>query len=137
MSPISISGCRPTPPGRYPRPEPPPAPSHREGISLRRLAAVPHRCRLQRFERTRLIEVQDRIELRGQAGGEVVADALRLRPVDDADRPFEARLAHESAALLPAQRQQEARDARLVEERLDAAGQAGAHALPLGGPVPI
>src|SRR5712691_1980804 len=46
---------------------------------------------LQRLHRAGLVDVDDRVELLGQAGVEVVAEPLGLRPIDDADRALEER----------------------------------------------
>ena len=45
----------------------------------------------------RAVEVDDRVELVGEPGVEVVALALGLGPVDHADRALEPRFAHVAA----------------------------------------
>ena len=62
--------------------------SDARGIGLGRLVAGPTRVarQVERHERARRVEVDQRVELARQAGVEVVALALGLGPVDDADR---------------------------------------------------
>src|SRR5688572_25784849 len=82
--------------------------------------------------------MQDRIELIRQSRIEVMAHALGLRSVDDANRPLKS-MRHQDlqAPFLGAHGQAEARDPDLMEERLVALRQRGAHALALGGLIPV
>src|SRR6185437_2941972 len=89
------------------------------GPGLRRLPGCPPRGWLERLDRARLIKVQHRVELTGQARVEVVTHALGLRRVDHANRALETlvmqRVRHVAAV---AQSQEEARQARVVKEPL-------------------
>src|SRR4051812_11877923 len=59
----------------------------REGLG--HFGGVPAGGALQRGDGGGLVEVDDRVELVGQGGVEVVAQALGLGSVDDADRPLQ------------------------------------------------
>src|SRR4051812_26990706 len=103
-------------PARYPRRA---KPSHPSRVSLGQLAAVPARRTLQRLQRAGLVEVNDGVELLRQPGGEVVAPALRLGTVDDANRALQALGAKEAdSVVLGAQIKPKPRDAGGVEEFL-------------------
>src|SRR4051812_17982383 len=92
--------------------------SHPCRIRLRQLAAVPDRLALQRLQGVRFIEVNEGVELLGQPGLEVVAPALGLGAVDDADCAFEARCAEQGGGVvLRAQIEPELREPDCVEER--------------------
>src|SRR5205823_8645697 len=67
--------------------------SERGRVGLRQLAALPAGRPLERHQRARLVEVDDRVELVGQPGVKVVAPALGLRAVDHPDGALEVRLA--------------------------------------------
>src|SRR3954471_15493402 len=72
-----------------------------------------------------LLEPDIGVELVGQHGVEVVADALRVRPVDDPDCTLEARAGECLAQFGPRLRApfgQRARDARVPEKALVAVG---------------
>src|SRR4051812_30555429 len=83
---------------RRPRWRPPVAPTwcdvpsalHPERVGLGQLAGLPLAGALERLDGGRLIEVDDRVELRAHARVEVVRDPLGLRAVDDADRTLQA-----------------------------------------------
>jgi hypothetical protein len=75
--------------------------------------------------------VDDRVELVGESGVEVVRDALGLRSIDDADRA----LPTDSAEV--GRQQQESRSLAQVEELLPATGERAAQALALGGATPV
>src|SRR5207249_11530757 len=57
-----------------------------EGERFRRLAGHPPRRPLQRLNRPRLVDVEDRVELVRETRQEVVADPLGVGSVDHADR---------------------------------------------------
>src|SRR5687768_3320352 len=85
---------------------------------LRNLTALPPRGALQRLHCARVVEVQHRIELLGQARLEVVTGTLALRPIDDADGTLEScprQLLRDLDVVEHAQ--QEARHPHLVEQR--------------------
>src|SRR4029453_4249294 len=63
------------------------------------LTRLPFGSTLQWLHCPRLAEVQYRIKLLRQAGREVVAEALRLRPVNDADRPLQPRRTQKRGSL--------------------------------------
>ena len=94
-------------------------------VRLRRLLArEPLLGGLERVERVGAVEVHHDVELVGEARREVVALALGLRAVDDADRPLEPgsreRGTHGGVATC---RARHADRAGLVEQRLVAVGQ--------------
>src|SRR5204863_5575531 len=82
------------------------------------LGAGPLGAVLQGLDGARLVDVHDGVELGGEARLEVVALPLRVGPVDDPDRALEERLGEDGAPVAAAGEQEEARDARRVEERL-------------------
>lgn len=57
--------------------------------SLRRFAGVPTRGALQRLDGACFIKMEYGIELLGEARVKIVAGALQLRSIDDADSAFE------------------------------------------------
>src|SRR4051812_19949147 len=59
-------------------------------VGLGEAARLSLAARLERLHRGRFVDVGDEVELRGDAGVEVVRDALGLRPVDHADRALES-----------------------------------------------
>src|SRR5262245_19776384 len=61
-----------------------------EGLRLGDLARIPPGRPLERLDGPRLVDVHDGVELIGQQRVEVVARALGVGTVDDADGPFEA-----------------------------------------------
>src|SRR5688572_24644160 len=114
------------------------------GLSLARweclwhLAARPAGGPFERLDRPCLVDVDQRVELVGQAGIEVVADTLGLRAIDHADSPLQLPVAQpfdRRAAITQAQ--QKARNTAGMEQRLVAAGQRVAHALALWRRIPI
>src|SRR6266576_1581324 len=64
--------------------------SHSCRIGLGEIAALT-RPSLERHEGGRRVDVDDRVELIGRPGAEIMARAFRLGSVDDADGPLEAR----------------------------------------------
>ena len=82
---------------------------------FRRLRRPPQVANLERFERMRAVDVDDGVELIGDYGIEVVTLPLVLRPIDDADRPFQA--LDRWYVLL---QEEESFDARLIERLLEA-----------------
>src|SRR5205823_14676083 len=96
-----------------------------------KLALFPDAHALERLGRVCLVDVDDGVELVAEPGPEVVRETLRLRPVDDADRPLEPRF------LQPARVEQKARLAPLVEAFLPASGQGGTDVLALGRAAPV
>src|SRR5215211_4797474 len=59
------------------------------GINLEQFTARPGWRGLNRNKRTRLVDVNNGVKLRGDVRLEIVAPALGFRPVNDADRPLE------------------------------------------------
>src|SRR5438105_94233 len=110
--------------------------SNSRGKRLRDFAARSSDA-LEGLDGPRFVEVQHGVELIGQSRMEVMAHALGFRPVDDADRPLEARLAQALHGSAAAQSQHEAADAYLVKELFVAARQTRAHALVLRRRIPI
>src|SRR5207237_1430227 len=85
---------------------------------FRRLARRVRLAPVERLDRAGAIEVDEGVELLGRPRLEVVAQSLGLRPVDDADRPLQARRGERGGErAIAAHRQGEAGDARLVEQR--------------------
>ena len=64
--------------------------SHAKGISLFLDPGHDFPLPVERDERVGLVEVNHRVELLGQAGVEIVAEAFGVRAVDDADRALRA-----------------------------------------------
>ena len=63
------------------------------GVGFRGLTELPGLGALERLDRAGVVDVDERVELLGGAGGEPVALAFGLWTVDHADRALEARLA--------------------------------------------
>ena len=72
---------------------------------------------LQRLDPAGAVDVDHGVELHGEAGVKVVAGALGIRPIDHADGALEPRLAQAWHAAT-GEREQEAVDPHIVEERL-------------------
>jgi hypothetical protein len=89
----------------------------------------------KRVDGSRFVEVNHYIELPGEFGIEVVADALRLRTVDNTDRSFESRLRQKIHGVF--RPQGKAARSGFMESIFVAIGQRGTDALRLIRPVPI
>src|SRR5688500_13538150 len=76
--------------------------SHPRRVRLRRLRRVLGGRALERLDGARLVHVNHRVELLAQPRVEVVAEALRIRAVDHADRALQARLAQKLQRLAAA-----------------------------------
>src|SRR4051812_26027372 len=112
--------------------------SHPRRIRLGQLPAGPERRALQRLQRAGFVEVNEGVELVGEPGLKIVAPALGLGTVDDADGALEALCAEQAGrVVLGAQIKPELREAGGVEEFLVTAAQAGADLLALGGLAPV
>jgi hypothetical protein len=70
--------------------------SHGERVGFRWFVLIPAGAPLQRLQGARFVEVYDGVKLAGDPGPEVVASALGLRPIDDADGPFQLSTSAES-----------------------------------------
>jgi len=102
------------------------------------LAALPGEGALERFDGAGVIDVDERVELPGGAGREVVALAFGLRSVDDADRALKARFEQSMPAVARTQRaQQEGGDPRGVQERRTFLRSAGASQSEAAVTVPV
>jgi hypothetical protein len=109
-----------------------PPPSEPERVGLGGL--LDRRPRVQRLERRRLVDVDEQVELPAGDRVDVVAPALGLGAVDDADHPLEA-LGVEHAA--GAEVEDAAVDPGVVQEPLDGALEARPDVPPLGRRVPV
>src|SRR5688572_4607083 len=110
----------------------------RARISFGQFTAVPRAGPLERLEGTCFIEMNDRVELVRQASLEIMAQSLRLGPVDDADGALEPLLAQQidgSAALFKIN--PKARKARGMKELFVTSRQSGTNALAFCGFAPI
>src|SRR5205814_3066865 len=115
-----------------------PYPLHTRRECFGWLARLPQRVSLKRFERTRLVQVNDGVELLRQACIEVVTLSLRLRQIDDADGALKARPAQSTCGLPAiAQGEQKPRQSYVVKQSFIAARQARTHTLALRRLVPI
>src|SRR5689334_20972768 len=111
---------------------------HAGGIRLRHLASLPTGRALEWLDRTCLVEVDDCIELRGQPRAQVMAHALGVGSIDDADRALEPRLLQAAGRFAEvAQREEEARETRAMEQLLVASRQSRAHVLALRWTTPV
>src|SRR4051812_26062388 len=105
---------------------------------LGRLSRVFDRPSLQRLDRARRVEVQDGIELHRQRRVEVVAHALRLRRIDDADRALETFASQRvDGTAATAQRQPEAFETCVMEQLLVTVIECRPNLLALCGTVPV
>ena len=123
MLPFSIRRASTTAPARL----------HREWERLRKLAGFPLFRRFERFDGTRLIEMEHRIELAGQPRPEIVALPLGFGTVDHTDRPLEpsdAQLLRQPIAVVDDK--QETITSRGMEQGLVATGQRRANTFALG-----
>src|SRR5437763_7513008 len=80
--------------------------SYSGGKRFRRLHLIPFRLALERLHAARFVKMNDRIELLGEIGIEVVALPFRLRPINDANRAFEPALRQYFAGLTLARQRQ-------------------------------
>jgi len=79
--------------------------------------------------------MDDCVELPRQIGVEIVADALGLGQVDDADLPLQVALAAKCARLR--RKQEKTRDPGLVEETFEAVRMGVPHAFQFGRRIPF
>src|SRR5215216_5460012 len=101
-----------------------------------RLPCLPTRGALQRLDRSRLVEMNDGIELLWQPRVEVVTLALRLRAVDDPDGALQPRLYEASdRRTVVSQGEQESRNSYLMKQSFITFRQRGPDAFALGGRV--
>src|SRR5512141_876670 len=106
-------------------------------VRLGRLPLQPDRGAVERLDGTGVVEVEDRVELLREACQEVMAPALRLGPIDDADRPLEAPFRERVRDLAVAmQVEVEARVAHLAEERFPGVRERGPQTLAPGRTAP-
>lgn len=63
--------------------------SNLEWVRLWGLAGFPTGGPFERFERRRLVDVHEQIELIGQAGKEIVTESFGLGPIDHPNRPLQ------------------------------------------------
>src|SRR2546421_6250826 len=128
------------PPGRtrsLPLPGTPPR-SDGVRVRLRKLALRPAGHPLEWLHRPGFVDVDDGVDLVRQPGPEVVARALRVRAVDDADGPLRAGGAERLGRLWGrSERPQELLLADLVEPLLAAPRQGRPYLLALGRPSPV
>src|SRR5687767_1448717 len=92
---------------------------------------------LQGVERVRVVDVDHDVELLGKAGADVIACAIGLRVVYDADRPLEPRRRQGRAQRLLPEAQREAFEADVVKQPLVAARERGSNAALLGRRIPV
>src|SRR5437879_12933279 len=69
-------------------------------VCLPGFAGIPLCGALERLDGASLVEMKNGVELVGQSGFEVVAEALGFGPVTDTDGGFEARLAQDPGCLV-------------------------------------
>ena len=89
---------------------------------LGRFLGDPAGAAIERFERSRLVDMNHRVELARQHRLEAVTDALGFRQVYDADRTLQSRSAEGIRQILVMQQKGKRRKIAVVEELLLAAG---------------
>src|SRR5438105_14989440 len=109
-----------------------------ERICLRQFARIPDARPFERLQRARLIQVNDGVELLRQAGFEIMAQTLCLRPVNDSDGALESFLAKKrDRCVRLAQIHPETPEASGMKKIFIAARECRTNALSLGGVAPI
>src|SRR4051812_48161015 len=104
---------------------------------FRRFAFVPTCGAIERLQRLRPVEMDHHVELRGQARIEIVAPALGLGSIDDADGALELRPLERASGLRLLEIDPERRVPAVMERALVALRKAGSDPLALYGRVPV
>src|SRR5262249_15004927 len=105
-------------------------------IGFRKISFL-SRPSFERLERGGLVDVNHRIELIHKPRAEIVAEALRLRPVNDANRPFQTFFGERRANLRPIEHQQHAVAVQIMKEPLVAPRERWPNLPLLGGIAPV
>src|SRR5438045_7969066 len=109
-----------------------------ERICLRQFASIPDARPFERLQHAHFIQVKNRVELLRQAGFEIMAQTLCLRPVNDPDCALEPFLAKKRDRFVRlAQIHPETREAGGMKKIFVTARECGTNALSLGRVAPI